>query len=75
MTDIYDEYASDRVGPPPDANQDINKEYENQRKYLYSSVTSLKKKKNKDKEIHDRENLKIMQANQKLIEVIIPLRD
>ena len=30
MTDIYDQYASDRAGPPPDANQDINKEYENQ---------------------------------------------
>lgn len=53
---------------------DIQKEYESQKQYLSNSVTSLKKKKNKDKETFAMSNQTIMQENYELINEINDLR-
>lgn len=43
-----------------DIDPDIKKEYESQKTYLQNSVTSLKKKKIKDKETHTMDIIKVM---------------
>lgn len=55
-------------------NPDIKKEYENQRKFLENSVHSLKKRLEKESEIHKEDNLAIMNENIKLIKEITDLR-
>jgi hypothetical protein len=49
---------------------DIKKEYVNQKKYLESSVFSLKKRLEKEQQIHREDNLNIMQENMELIKDI-----
>lgn len=53
---------------------DIKKEYINQKKYLESSVFSLKKRLEKEQQIHREDNLNIMQENMDLIQDITDLR-
>jgi len=53
---------------------DIKKEYENQRRYLENSQTSLKKRLEKEKQIHKEDNMNIMTENISLISMISDLR-
>ena len=53
---------------------DIKKEYENQRRYLENSQTSLKKRLEKEKQIHKEDNMNIMTENISLIAMISDLR-
>jgi cilia- and flagella-associated protein 57 len=54
---------------------DIKKEYENQKKYLDNSVHSLKKRLERERDIHKEEHLNIMNDNIELITEIGDLRD
>ena len=53
---------------------DIKKEYENQRRYLENSKNSLKKRLEKEKQIHKEDNMQQMKDNIKLIAMISELR-
>jgi hypothetical protein len=53
---------------------DIKKEYENQRRYLENSKNSLKKRLDKEQQIHKEDNMNIMRENIKLIKMISNLR-
>ena len=53
---------------------DIKKEYENQRRYLENSKNSLKKRLEKEQQIHKEDNMNIMRENIKLIKMISDLR-
>ena len=53
---------------------DIKKEYENQRRYLDNSKNSLKKRLEKEQQIHKEDNMNIMRENIKLIKMISDLR-
>ena len=54
--------------------EDIQKEYNRQREYLEKSVESLKRKLQKDMELHRSDNMRIMQENVSLIKEINELR-
>ncbi len=54
---------------------DVAKEYENQKKYLESAVTSLKKRVEQEANIHKLEHTAVMTENQKLIKDIDSMRD
>lgn len=51
-------------------NPDINKEYENQKRFLESSVFALKKQLERETKIHKDDNLAIMKSNISLIKSI-----
>ena len=53
---------------------DIKKEYENQKRYLENSVNSLKKRLEKETQIHKEDNNNIMKENMELINQISDLR-
>ena len=53
---------------------DIKKEYENQKRYLENSVNSLKKRLEKETQIHKEDNNNIMKENMELIKQISDLR-
>ena len=53
---------------------DIKKEYENQKRYLENSVNSLKKRLEKETQIHKEDNNNIMKENMELINQIAELR-
>ena len=53
---------------------DIKKEYENQKRYLENSRNSLKKRLEKEQQIHNEDNMNIMRENIKLIKMIGDLR-
>ena len=53
---------------------DIRKEFENQKKYLHNSMTSLEKRLEMERSIHKEDNLRIMYMNIELIHHIIDLR-
>ena len=53
---------------------DIKKEYENQKRYLENSKNSLKKRLEKEQQIHKQDNMNIMRENIKLIKMISDLR-
>ena len=67
-------YVQQQAMKNVEVNPDIKKEYENQRKFLENSVHSLKKRLEKESEIHKEENLAIMNDNIKLITQISDLR-
>ncbi len=67
VTNMFEKYVPSKDVKTVEIDNDIKKEYENQKTYLKNSVTSLQKKKNKDKEIHEQSNLKVMEENMKLI--------
>lgn len=53
---------------------DIKKEYENQKRYLDNSKNSLKKRLEKEQQIHKQDNMNIMRENITLIRMITELR-
>lgn len=53
---------------------DFKKEYENQRRYLENSKNSLKKRLEKEQQIHKEDNMNIMRENIQLIKMISDLR-
>ena len=52
VTKLFGKYVKDKDIKSVEIDPDIQKEYENQKKYLENSVNSLKKKLQKDSEIH-----------------------
>merc|ERR1719387_258167 len=57
-----------------DLDTDMQKEYNRQRDYLEKSVDSLKRKLEKDSQVHRIDNMRIMQENVSLIREINDLR-
>jgi hypothetical protein len=74
VTKLFEKYVKDKDIKSVDIDPDIEKEYENQKKYLENSVNSLKKKLTKDSEIHKQDNIRIMKENIELIREINELR-
>jgi len=58
-----------------DIDPDIKKEYENQRRYLENSKNSLKKRLEKEQQIHKEDNMNIMRDNINLIAMISEWRN
>ena len=67
-------YIKDQTMKNVQLDEDIKTEYENQKKYLNNSVTSIKKRLEKERQIHKAEHLKIMKDNVDLITEISHLR-
>ena len=67
-------YVKDQEMKNVEIDPDIKKEYENQRKYLENSQASLKKRLEKEQQIHKEDNMNIMRENIKLIKMISDLR-
>ena len=74
VTEIFEKFLKDKDVKTVVVDPDIQKEYESQKTYLQNSVTSLKKKKNKDKETFAMSNQTIMSNNMALIDEINTLR-
>lgn len=60
---------------PVEVDQDIRKEYQNQKRYLENSVGSLRKRLEKETAVHKDDNLQIMQENIALISQITSIRE
>merc|ERR1712070_672908 len=73
VTDLHKKYVPNRV-KRQELDQDIQKEYQRQKEYLEKSVESLKRKLQKDSEVHRQDNMRIMQENVSLIREINDLR-
>ena len=67
-------YVKDLEYKTAEIDPDIQKEYENQKRYLENSVNSLKKRLAKETQIHKQDNVSIMQENIGLIREINDLR-
>lgn len=67
-------YVKDQEMKNVEIDPDIKKEYENQRRYLENSQASLKKRLEKEQQIHKEDNMNIMRENIKLIKMISDLR-
>lgn len=67
-------YVQQQAMKNAEIDPDIKKEYENQKKFLENSVHSLKKRLEKESEIHKEDNLAIMSENIILIKQINLLR-
>mmetsp|Transcript_26936 Transcript_26936/g.41053 ORF Transcript_26936/g.41053 Transcript_26936/m.41053 type:complete len:247 (+) Transcript_26936:277-1017(+) len=67
-------YVKDQEMKNVEIDPDIKKEYENQRRYLDNSKNSLKKRLEKEQQIHKEDNMNIMRENIKLIKMISDLR-
>mmetsp|Transcript_23102 Transcript_23102/g.26485 ORF Transcript_23102/g.26485 Transcript_23102/m.26485 type:complete len:703 (-) Transcript_23102:9-2117(-) len=74
-SNMFDKYVKDKKLKTVDINPEIQKEYENQRKYLESSKHSLEQKLKKDMEIHKKDSQKHMKENYELITQINDLRE
>ena len=72
--EMFTKYVNDKGKKTVDINPEIQKEYENQRKYLESSKHSLEQKLKKDMSLHKKDSQKHMKENYKLIEQINKLR-
>merc|ERR1719243_53409 len=73
LVNIYWKYVQSGV-KKLDLDTDMQKEYNRQRDYLEKSVDSLKRKLQKDSEVHRIDNMRIMQENVSLIREINDLR-
>lgn len=73
--EMFTKYVNDKGKKTVDINPEIQKEYENQRKYLENSKHSLEQKLKKDMEIHKKDSQKHMKENYELIKQIGKLRD
>lgn len=71
---MFESYVKDKKLKTVDINPEIQKEYENQRKYLENSKHSLEQKLKKDMEIHKKDSQKHMEENYDLIKQINRLR-
>lgn len=67
-------YVKDQEIKNVEIDPDIKKEYENQKRYLENSVNSLKKRLEKETQIHKEDNNNIMKENMELINQIAELR-
>ena len=67
-------YVKDQEIKNVEIDPDIKKEYENQKRYLENSVNSLKKRLEKETQIHKEDNNNIMMENMELINQISQLR-
>ena len=67
-------YVKDQEIKNVEIDPDIKKEYENQKRYLENSVNSLKKRLEKETQIHKEDNNNIMRENMELINQIAELR-
>lgn len=70
---LYQKHLTENVRPF-EMEEDIQREYNRQREYLEKSVESLKRKLQKDMELHRSDNMRIMQENVSLIKEINELR-
>jgi len=73
MAGLYRKYVQSRP-KTVDLDTDMHKEYNRQRDYLEKSVDSLKRKLEKDSQVHRIDNMRIMQENVSLIREINDLR-
>merc|ERR1719252_339649 len=73
VTDLHKKYVPNGV-KRQELDQDIQKEYQRQKEYLEKSVESLKRKLQKDSEVHRQDNMRVMQENVSLIREINDLR-
>lgn len=64
---LIDPYTEKQQEKNVEIDPDIKKEYENQKRYLENSVNSLKKRLEKETQIHKEDNMNIMRENIKLI--------
>lgn len=67
-------YVKDQSMKNVQLDEDIKTEYENQKKYLNNSVTSIKKRLEAERKIHREEHVAIMRRNLDLITEISALR-
>eukprot|EP00744_Colponema_vietnamica_P001225 GILI01002055.1.p1 GENE.GILI01002055.1~~GILI01002055.1.p1 ORF type:complete len:1251 (-),score=376.19 GILI01002055.1:222-3974(-) len=70
---LYNKHVQDPM-KVQEVDDDIQKEYNRQRDYLERSVESLKRKLAKDSQVHQQDNMRIMQENVALIKEINDLR-
>ena len=69
MEELKSRYARDDV-KRDQLDEDIKNEYQNQRQYLENSVNTLRKKLNKDTQVHKQDNRNIMDGNFHLLREI-----
>merc|ERR1719281_1809273 len=62
VTDLHKKYVPNGV-KRQELDQDIQKEYQRQKEYLEKSVESLKRKLQKDSEVHRQDNMRVMQVS------------
>lgn len=70
---LYKKYVPNGIAKQ-ELDPDIQREYTRQRDYLEKSVESLKRKLQKDSEVHRQDNMRILQDNVQLIREIDDLR-
>merc|ERR1719276_42184 len=73
VTALYKKYVPNGI-KKQELDSDIQREYNRQRDYLEKSVESLKRKLQKDSEVHRQDNMRILQENVALIREINDLR-
>eukprot|EP00304_Pavlova_gyrans_P012532 CAMPEP_0206035036 /NCGR_PEP_ID=MMETSP1466-20131121/1785_1 /ASSEMBLY_ACC=CAM_ASM_001126 /TAXON_ID=44452 /ORGANISM="Pavlova gyrans, Strain CCMP608" /LENGTH=1327 /DNA_ID=CAMNT_0053409369 /DNA_START=150 /DNA_END=4130 /DNA_ORIENTATION=+ len=73
VKELYQRHATDHT-PTARIEQDLHAEYARQREYLEKSVESLKRKLNKNMELHRQDNARMMQENVALIKEVNELR-
>jgi len=74
VLEMYSKYVTSET-KPNEIDSNIQNEYANQRSYLEKSVQTLKKKLQRDSEIHRKDNLRMMNENKALIDEINMLRE
>lgn len=74
VKELYGKYVNNDTPEQASVDADIQKEYARQREHLERSVSSLRKKLAKDTEIHQADNVRVMQENVTLIKEINDLR-
>merc|ERR1719446_1052351 len=73
VANLYRKYVQS-TSKKLDLDTDMQKEYNRQRDYLEKSVDSLKRKLEKDSQVHRIDNMRIMQENVSLIREINALK-
>ncbi|KAH9523432.1 Cilia- and flagella-associated protein 57 [Bulinus truncatus] len=71
---LYQKHVQEDITESASVDADIQKEFSRQKEHLERSVASLRKKLEKDSEIHKADNVRIMQENVTLIKEINDLR-
>ncbi|XP_025110126.1 cilia- and flagella-associated protein 57-like [Pomacea canaliculata] len=71
---LYQKHVQEDITETASVDADIQKEFGRQKEHLERSVASLRKKLEKDSEIHKADNVRIMQENVMLIKEINDLR-
>uniref|UniRef100_A0A0B7A6G0 Cilia- and flagella-associated protein 57 n=1 Tax=Arion vulgaris TaxID=1028688 RepID=A0A0B7A6G0_9EUPU len=71
---LYQKHVQEDITESASVDADIQKEFSRQKEHLERSVANLRKKLEKDSEIHKADNVRIMQENVSLIKEINDLR-